>query len=38
MPPSEDQQTDELKKAYDAVCKKVLAEKGISVPSTTAAA
>ncbi|MGN0950891.1 MAG: hypothetical protein ACI4OH_09190 [Mitsuokella sp.] len=29
MPPSEDQQTDELKKAYDAVCKKVLAEKGI---------
>lgn len=29
MPPNEDQQAAEQKKAYDAVCKKVLSEKGI---------
>jgi hypothetical protein len=29
MPPNEDQQATNQKKAYDAVCKKVLSEKGI---------
>lgn len=29
MLPSEDQQIDQLKTAYDAICKKVLSEKGI---------